>query len=290
MSTTNITGADITATYDRYHGTGFYARRYPAPNQACLRRIVELIGTCGNRVLDFGCGDGRYAAPLLDRTEARVLGYDVSHVALRELAERCPRHLADGRLRLAGDGLDHLRQAAGGEPFDVAIAMFGVLGHVLHRRDRVETLSVLRSLLRPGGRLVVTVPNALRRFQAEQEAARALIAAGTLEPGDVLYSREANGETFDLYYHLYRPGELEDELRDAGFRPLATVAESVFPESGVVTSTALRLIDGLARAALPLRFAYGFLTVATPADAPADASAPSAASTAATTPRVPEEA
>lgn len=271
-------GNDISATYDRYHGTGLYARRYPAPNRACLRSIVETVREAGNRVLDFGCGNGRYAAPLLQSTDARVLGYDVSLVAVEELALRCAPFRRDGRLRMVGGDLGALAEAAGPERFDVAIVMFGVLAHIPNRRGRVATLSVIHGMLRPDGRLLVSVPNARRRFPAEQKAARPLIAAGRLEPGDVLYTRPTVDEPLELYYHLYQPGELESEMAEAGFRPMDTVAESVLPERAVVTWPILRAADRLLRAVLPLSLAYGFLTVAAAGDRPEQ---PSGAATAA---------
>lgn len=260
---------DMAAAYDRYHGVGYYARRYPSPNPFCLDLIRDVVAKCGGRVLDFGCGDGRYAAPLL-HGGAKVLGYDVSHVAIEELSARCAPHLADGRLQVVCGDLDALAQAAPAGAFDVVVAMFGVLGHVQGRDGRQDALRAMGRALRPGGRLVVTVPSALRRFRPEQAESRALVAEGELEPGDILYSRFADGERIDLYYHLYQWGELEAELRTAGFTPLAAAPESMLPERGVVTSQAARLLERLLRAALPPRLAYGFLAVAEkPNDEPA---------------------
>lgn len=253
---------DMAAAYDVYHGVGYYARRYPGPNHACLTLLEQTLAAAGPRLLDFGCGDGRYAAPLLDRTSASILAYDISHVAAEELAARCPREVAAGRLQIVCGGLDDLLRAAEPASFDVAAAMFGVLGHIEGRAARLEALSAMRRLLRPGGRLVATAPNARRRFHAEQTAAKPLIESGELEPGDILYAREADGVHVDLYYHLYQPGELEDEVRAAGFRPLVSTAESIFPERGVVLSRAARLADAALRRLLPLSMSYGFLVVA----------------------------
>jgi tRNA (uracil-5-)-methyltransferase TRM9 len=258
--------ADIAAAYDRYHGSGYYARRYPAPNPACLdllKLLIDEIG--GDRVLDFGCGDGRYAAPLLVETSATVLGYDVSPGALEELTHRHPKEVESGRLQLIGGDLETLTRAAGAEPFDLAVAMFGVLAHIPKRAGRQAALQTMRKLLRPGGRLVVTVPNARRRFAAEQAAAQAMINAGELEPGDILYARHADGVDLELYYHLYQPGELEDELRQAGFKPLKAMAESVLPERTVVSWPGMDMLDRALRVLTPRSLAYGFLAVAEPA-------------------------
>lgn len=252
----------LARTYDRYHGTGFYARRYPTPNTRCLSWLLQLSAKVGPDVLDFGCGDGRYAAPLLEQAPTRVVGYDISDVALAELTQRCRPHITMGRLRTVGGDLDNLMRTVDEERFDLIILMFGVLGHIPGRTNRVATLSRLRSLLRPGGRVVVTVPNARRRFQAEQRLCQPQVASGRLEPGDILYSRNAGGQALDLYYHLYQPGEVERELVDAGLRPLGCVAESIFPESGVVHSPWLRRLDGVLARILPQGLAYGLMVEA----------------------------
>ncbi|MGB5063912.1 MAG: hypothetical protein WBQ37_09140, partial [Candidatus Competibacter sp.] len=154
------------------------------------------------------------------------------------------------------------------EGFDLAILMFGVLGHIFPRVLRQETLATLRNLLRPGGRIIVTVPNAARRFFKQQAMARRLAREGHLEPGDILYERIADNMVVKMYYHLYAIEEFVLELEQQGFRPIHVGAESVLPESSVVRSTPLRKIDRLLAAIMPLRYAYGFLAVAEVASEP----------------------
>ncbi len=258
---------DITRNYDEYYKTGLYKYRYPTPNEEVFSLVTRSVEEVGNRVLDFGCGDGRYAAPLLDHTDARVVGYDISRVALDDLGARCREHLDNGRLVLIdGDLEDFTREAGPQAPFDLALMMFGVLGHVPTRAGRLETLRRVASMLRPGGRLIASVPNARRRFHAEQAASRERIDRGELEPGDITYTRHAPVDSGDreitLYYHLYTPESFVGELEEAGFSVTALEAESVLPESGVVSSLLLQGLDRLLGAVLPARFAYGFLAVA----------------------------
>ncbi|MBP2297013.1 class I SAM-dependent methyltransferase [Azospirillum rugosum] len=254
---------DITHNYDEYYRTGLYKHRYPTPNEEVFALVVRSVEEVGNRVLDFGCGNGRYAAPLLDHTDARVIGYDISRVALDDLGARCREYRDNGRLVLIDGDLDNFtREAEPQAPFDLALLMFGVLGHVPTRAGRLETLRRVASLLRPGGRLIASVPNARRRFHAEQAASRERIERGELEPGDITYTRQAEDQEITLYYHLYTPESFVEELEEAGFLVTALEAESVLPESGVVSSLLLRGIDRLLGAVLPVRFAYGFLAVA----------------------------
>jgi SAM-dependent methyltransferase len=256
----------LALAYDRYFATDGYERRYPGPNPSTLARCLQAIAEAGPRVIDFGCGGGRYSRPLLERSAARIIGYDLSAVALARLRQRCAEHVASGRLLPVGGSLDTLAAVAAGQGgVDVVLMLFGVLAHIPGRTARRETLAALRAMLRPGGRLIVSVPNARRRFRREQAADR---AAGGLEPGDITYVRRCDAEEIRLYYHLYGRAELEAELAACGFRPLATWAESVLPEPTVARSTLAAVLDGVLGGLCPLDWAYGLLTVAEARPAP----------------------
>jgi len=249
---------DIAENYDQYFASQLYDQRYPRPNPSCLALIMDEMRQQGNRILDFGCGNGRYTAPLLERTDATLVAYDISPEAIRELSQRQASHIESGRLQPVLGDLTALRQATeSSKRFDLAIMMFGVLGHIFPQTLRQEALTTLRDLLRPGGRLIVTVPNAGRRFLKEQAVAR----RRGLEPGDILYRRRANDRTINMYYHLYTLEEFQQELEQTGFHLVRLRAESVLPESGVVKSMPLHWLDRLLIPVTPLRYAYGFLAV-----------------------------
>ena len=98
----------------------------------------------GARVLDVGCGRGVALGPLADR------GFEVHGVEVSEAAVRGadPRAL----IRIAPD-----LPAAG---YDAGSFDQIVIWHVLeHLRDPRATLDECRRILKPGGRLVVAVPN-----------------------------------------------------------------------------------------------------------------------------------
>ena len=260
----------LVASYDRYYATGYYHSRYPAPNPRTAGTLLGLVGTAG-RVLDFGCGDGRYVPPLLTRPGVTAVGYDVCPTALRLFSERFAPEIAAGRVAGLGGGIDQLEAyAAEHGRFDVALLGFGVLGHIRGRHRRQQTLAAIRRVLAPGGRLLLGLPNAHRRFGPEQKAARREIEAGRLEPGDIAYSRIAPGgdgrETISLYYHLYSGPDIATELAAGGFRIVACTAESVLPESGVVRSPLGAALDAVLTRITPLRWAYGFLVTAAPVD------------------------
>lgn len=254
----------IAENYDKYFASQLYDKRYPRPNWSSLAIIVREIQKDGRRVLDFGCGNGRYTAPLLEQTDVTIIACDISQKAIDELSLRCSRHVEMGRLQpVLGDLLVLAKTIGRSDGFDLAIMMFGVLGHIFSRALRQETLATIREMLRPGGRLIITVPNAQRRFLRRQAAAQHLIRQGHLEPGDILYERRAsNSVVIKMYYHLYTLEEFVLELEQQGFRLIQVGAESFLPESSIVRSTSLRWVDRMLATILPLRYAYGFIAVA----------------------------
>ncbi|MFD9948902.1 class I SAM-dependent methyltransferase [Nonomuraea sp. NPDC059023] len=134
--------------YDRF------AEAYAAENEASLLNayyerpaMLELAGdVTGRRILDAGCGSGPLFSALRDRG-ALVTGVDVS-AGMLELARR--RLGADADLRVA----DLARPLPfPGDAFDDVIASL-----VLHYlEDWGPTLAELRRVLRPAGRLLVSV-------------------------------------------------------------------------------------------------------------------------------------
>lgn len=254
---------DIARNYDRYFSSHLYDKRYPGSNPSSLATVVREIRQGRKNILDLGCGNGRYAAPLLERTDARIVACDISREAIDELSSRCAKHVRAGRLKPVYGDLSVLADTIGeSERFDLAIMMFGVLGHIFSHPLRQRTLATVRRLLRPGGRIVVTVPNVARRFLEQQAMARCLVDEGRLEAGDIFYERTADKVVVNMYYHLYRLDEFVLELEQQGFHLIDLNAESFLPESGIVRSMPLRWIDRILKAVLPLRCAYGFLAVA----------------------------
>jgi ubiquinone/menaquinone biosynthesis C-methylase UbiE len=111
-------------------------------------RLAFLLGhvRAGERVLDLGCGDGAFAARLVD-AGAEVTGADVSREALRRARERVPQaqliHVTEGAvLPFAEDAFD-------------AVWAGEVLEHVA---DVTGLLAEVRRVLRWGGRLIATTP------------------------------------------------------------------------------------------------------------------------------------
>ena len=117
----------------------------PSDWQARLRFLLGHV-QAGQRVLDLGCGDGRFAAELL-RVGADVVAVDVAQEPLRRARAAHPE------LELAlieGEGEWNLPDAA----FDLVWA-----GEVIeHVADTAGWLSEVRRVLRPAGTLLLSTP------------------------------------------------------------------------------------------------------------------------------------
>jgi SAM-dependent methyltransferase len=128
------------------------------------RRRALLLAevTRGDRVLDLGCGAGRFLAALRD-AGADAVGVELAEAAL----ERARRNVPGAELhRLAPDGAIPLED--GGVDL---VWCSEVLEHV---PDTAGLLSEARRVLRTGGRLLVTTPS-------HDLPRRALIALGRFD-------------------------------------------------------------------------------------------------------------
>ena len=133
-----------------------FAAAYSSENESSLHNhyyerpaMVRLAGDVdGHRVLDAGCGSGPLTA-LLQAKGAVVTAFDASR-GMVELA----------RQRLGADADVHVADLGAPLPFDDDAFDDVVASLVLHYlQDWVPPLRELRRVLRPGGRVVLSVPH-----------------------------------------------------------------------------------------------------------------------------------
>jgi ubiquinone/menaquinone biosynthesis C-methylase UbiE len=155
-----------------------------------IPRILEL--TPISRVLEIGCGSGRYALQLAETVGCSVVGVDINpsgidnanHLAnARGLSDRAGFEVCDASNRLPWADAT----------FDAAFAN-DVLCHI---PGRVAVLQEAHRVLKPGGRFLFS---------------DALVIGGVVSHHEVA-TRSSIG-----YYLLTPPGHNEKLLTDAGFR------------------------------------------------------------------------
>ncbi|MCF8029690.1 MAG: methyltransferase domain-containing protein [Desulfohalobiaceae bacterium] len=153
----------------------------------------------GQAVLDLGCGQGRHLHALYDRPGLRVYGLDRDPDVLQKAASGCRTYFpaaSEGArcwLVLSGDSL-RLPFAPGS--LDVVICS-EVLEHI---RDYRAALLEIRRVLRPGGRLALSVP------RHGPERVCWLLSRG--------YRNEPGG-----HLRIFRSRFLRDEVAALGFIP-----------------------------------------------------------------------
>jgi SAM-dependent methyltransferase len=155
------------------------------------RRRALLLGEvrAGERVLDLGCGAGRFVAALRD-AGADAVGVELAETALR-------------RARANAPGADlRLVEPDGSLPLDHGSVDLVWCSEVLeHVADTEHLLLEVRRVLRPGGRLLVTVP-----FHGRVKGA--LIA---------LLRFDAHFDPLGQHVRFYTRGSLRSTLKRSGF-------------------------------------------------------------------------
>lgn len=264
--------ASAADSYDHYYGSGLYDTRYPRPNPPTYRSALRLAATAA-RILDFGAGSGRYTLPLLHATPAFICAYDISTDACQALRHQAIAAGTSGqRLLVTADlGAAH---AAG--PYDLVIALFGVLSHIEGTGQRVDTLRALRSMLTRHGVLLLTVPNARRRFPLHPSTQHHTSHHRGRFPGwapagryfpvarQVTYHHRVDQENRPFPYYLYSRRQLAAELSAADLTLQALEPDSILPERRLIRSPALAAADDILRRLLPAGAGYGLRATCRP--------------------------
>jgi SAM-dependent methyltransferase len=157
-----------------------------------VTRLAERLqgDLSGLRWLDFGAGNGGLVRYVRGHTTADAEGYENGAIAAQAQARGIPMH---GRLEDLEGGYD-------------LVTAIEVLEHVL---DPVAELRRIRSLMRPGGLLLLTTGNA-------EPFADALTEWSYVIP--------------EIHVSFFEPATLRLALSEAGFRPASMPASSGFDD------------------------------------------------------------
>lgn len=250
--------------YDHYFSSKAYQQRYPEPNRATLDFLFAHGAARARHILDFGCGNGRYALALLQRTQAHLTGYDISEAALDSFRDQLIHTKWKARTTLLSGPLAALNQS-----YDMILMLFGVLSHIGDQASRQAVLQHLRTIIQPNGRLILSVPSLWRRRPLELLSSAYQRWSGRgqgvlSEPGNIEFTRELAGMPHTFFYHLYTVEELQDELQACGFETVALSAENVLPEWLVTQNRLMAHMDANVSRMWPASLGYGIRVAAKP--------------------------
>lgn len=164
----------------------------------------------GETALDLGCGDGRMAEYIADRTGARLTGLDLSPNAIAAARAR-PNGQRERLYFVAGDigRLDTLFEPAS---FDALIAI-----DTLYFTDLTDTIRQMKRLLRPGGRMAIFYSHSADPWHPIETFPRETIPA---DHGPLAAALRANGLrhrwwdfTASDYEHARRKKAIIEALR-----------------------------------------------------------------------------
>nr|WP_236572267.1 class I SAM-dependent methyltransferase [Nocardiopsis sp. FR4] len=195
--------------YDRF------AEAYAADNENNIQNayyerpaMVALAGdVTGRRILDAGCGAGPLFAALRDRG-ANVTGLDAS-----------AGMLALARRRLGDDADLHVVDLSDPLPFADGVFDDVVASLVLHYlQDWGPTLAEIRRVLRPGGRLIVSVQHPFTDYAMQNP--RPDYFATTSYADEFTF----NGQSVQLRFWRRPLHAMTDAFTGAGFR-LSVISE-----------------------------------------------------------------
>ncbi|MER7759606.1 methyltransferase domain-containing protein [Streptomyces sp. NPDC097619] len=188
----------------------------------------------GQKVLDIGCGTGRFTVPMA-AAGAEVSGLDISRAMLDVTAGKLAARGLTADLR-EGD-MAHLPFEDAS--FDVVTSMLALMHIPLG--DRQAVFAEIARVLKPGGKLVIGVKNSLfeQFFKGDRFAA---VDITDVEAKTLLFTKTRGGKDLTAPWYSFSPQELNSLCATSGMivthlRGNSTIsawlADEVLADSGV---------------------------------------------------------
>ncbi|MFE7129715.1 methyltransferase domain-containing protein [Streptomyces sp. NPDC057638] len=198
-----------------------------AATDALTDAVADLLGPLAGEdphLLDIGCGTGRPALRIAERTRGAVTGITVSEYQVRQ-ARQALAEWSTARPRAAGTRFelaDVTRLPYADASFDAAWA----IESLLHIPSRSAALAEAHRVVRPGGRLVVA--DLLLRGKVHGSAKAAVEAtAGIFQVASVATEQEYRQQLADVGWRVVEFTDIGDEVRPTYQRITALMRQLV---------------------------------------------------------------
>jgi ubiquinone/menaquinone biosynthesis C-methylase UbiE len=161
-----------------------------------------------DEVLDLACGTGRLTLPVAKKCR-RVTGFDIS-----------ASMIAKARVKAEELGLDiEFHEGAMAklpfvdESFDVIISLLALM-HITPE-DRLQVFSEASRVLRPGGRMIMSVKNSI--FERFCQADRFLVKDKTvIEQKELVFTHTSSGTDLTIPWYSFSPQDLATLFAQVG--------------------------------------------------------------------------
>jgi len=226
----------IAAEYDeRIPGSGHADDMFTASELEFLMNKVSPT----DRILDMGCGTGRFTVPLAVMG-AEVTGLDLTPGMLEQTARKLDEAHCSATLQ-QGD-MAQLPFPDGS--FDVVVSMLALMHIPLADREAVF-LEAAR-VLKPGGRMLISVKNSIfeRMFKGDRFAA---VDQTDVLHKELIFTQTRSGTEFRAPWYSFAPHDLARLFATAGMSmthlrgnsPLSVwLADEVLAQSGIRSAVA----------------------------------------------------
>jgi ubiquinone/menaquinone biosynthesis C-methylase UbiE len=182
----------------------------PADDMFTDNEIAFLLSKIqpGQKVLDIGCGTGRFTVPLAE-LGTDVSALDISAGMLDVLNEKLAERGLSADLRQG----DMCRLPFPDATFD-AVTSFLALMHI-PLADRPAVWREVRRVLKPGGRMILGVKNGIfeRLFKGDRFAA---VDVTDVEAKKLIFTECGNGAQYEAAWYSFTPQELQALFAQVG--------------------------------------------------------------------------
>lgn len=176
--------------------------------------FVKDLVKPSDRVLDFGCGNGRLAG-FLNNNYKEFVGVDIS----QKLIDIAKQKYSSEKTKFIKINPLFNRLPFDDNYFDVIFSI-AVFHHLPGEEYRLKVAKELYRVLKPGGKLAVSVWNLWQRrfWKYHLEAIKnKMLGKSELDSRDLYISFKAGEKVFQRYHHAYTKNRIKKQIQGAGF-------------------------------------------------------------------------